>query len=126
MERRGFHVPHVALDAGNPQRGLALGSGKRVRDGVAFDPIPHDRAGGMGFDVVEFLRRAAGTGSRYSHQLGLGMTGGRRDVAPRCQALTSVGSAGRIDGGSLDYSVDGVPVTLGRRQRLDGEDERPL
>ena len=126
VERRGFHVPHVALDAGNPQRGLPLGSGKRVRDGVAFDPIPHDRAGGMGFDVVEFLWPATGTGSRYPHQLGLGMTGGRRDVAPRCQALAPVGSAGRIDGGSLDDSVDGVPITLGRRQRLDGEDERPL
>ena len=126
VERRGFHVPQIALDACDPQRGLSFGSGKRVRDGVSFDPVPHDRAGGMCLDVVEFLRRATGAGASNTHQLRLGVTGGGRDVASLRQALTPVGGAGRIHGGSFDDGVDGVPVALGCRQRFDGEDERPF
>ena len=83
MERCGFHVPQVALDACDPQRGLALGSGKRVRDGVSFDPVPDDRAGGMGLDVIELLWRATGAGCRpHASASAVGVTGGGRDVAP--------------------------------------------
>ena len=61
-------MPHVALDARNPQRHVALDTAERCGDGVALDAVADHGAGGMGFDIVELLRRAACTGTGGAHQ----------------------------------------------------------
>ena len=125
-ERRGFHMPDIALDAGHSQRRRALGAAERLADCVALDAVADHGAGGVCLHVVEFLRRTPGTGGRLPHQRHLSMAGGGGDVAPLRQADAAVGGAGRVHGGRLHYRVDRIAVALGRRQRLDREHERPF
>ena len=54
------------------------------------------------------------------------MAGGGSDVASLRQPHAAVGGAGGVHGGRLHHGVDGIAVTLRRRQRLDGEHERPF
>ena len=71
VKRGGFHMPDVALDAGHPQRNLAVDTAERLRDGVPFDAITHHGPGRMSFDVIKILCRAVGAGAGDSHQLHL-------------------------------------------------------
>ena len=58
------------------------------------------------------------------HQRHLAVVGGRADETARRETLGTVGRPRRVDRGRLDHGVDRVPVPLGRRQGLDGKDER--
>ena len=126
VEGGRLHVSDVALDARDTKRNLAFVSSEGLRYGVAFDAVPDPGARRVGFDVVELQGSASGPGAGGAHQLDLSVTGRRGDVAARRQPFAAVGGAGRIDGGRLDDGVYGVAVPLGRCERLDGEDERPL
>ena len=119
-------MPHVALDARNPQWGIALDTTERFGDGVALDAVAHYRAGGMGFDIVELLRHAARASAGCAHQSHLCVTRGRGDVPSLRQAGTAVGGAGRIDRGRLHHGVDGIPISFSRCQGLDREHECPF
>ena len=123
MEGGRFHVPDVALDARDPERHLAIGSGERLRDGVAFDPIAHHGARRVGLEVVELPGSAPGARGGGAHQLDLGVAGRRGDVPARCEADGVVGRAGGVDRARLDHGMNGIAVALGRRERLQREDE---
>ena len=126
VERRRLHVAHVALDAGYPQRRLAVDAAERLRDGVPLDAVAHHGAGCVGLDVVEVPRCAAGPGAGHAHEGHLCVTGGCGDVTPLGEAVGAVGRAGRIDRGRLDDGVNVVAVPLGRGERLDRKAERAL
>ena len=123
MEGGRFHVPDVALDARDPERHLAIGPRERLRDGVALDQIAHHGARRVGLEVVELPGGASGARGGGAHQLDLGVARRRGDVPARCKADGVVGRAGGVDRARLDHRMNGIAVALGRRERLQREDE---
>ena len=124
MERRGLHMPDIALDAGNSERNRAVDTAERLCDGVAFYTITDHGAGRMGFNIIKLLWPTPGAGASGAHQLNLGVAGRRGNIASLCQALGAVGCPGRIDGGRLHHGIDAVSVSFRHLQGLEREDKR--
>ena len=124
VERGGFHVADIALDARNAQRNLARTAAERRRDRVSLDPVADDGAGRMSLDIVEFSRVAARPGAGLLHEFHLRVTGGRGDVAALGEAGAVIGGAGCIHRGCLHDGADAVAVPFGPFQWLDRKRER--
>ena len=67
----------------------------------------------MGFDIVELLRKAAGSVPSNSHQFDLCRPARCKDGGLGSQATGNVASTGRIEGGGLYHCMNGIPVALG-------------
>nr|VFK37843.1 MAG: hypothetical protein BECKTC1821E_GA0114239_1001117 [Candidatus Kentron sp. TC] len=114
----GLQMTDVGLDAADPAGivGIPLLSDDLAQGG-AFLGVADGRAGAVGFDIGDLVRRDAGALAYPANQGGLGLFVGDGNA---------VGAPILIDAGSPYDGIDGVPIAPGGGEGFQHHDARPF
>ena len=114
-------MAHIALDTGNPQRGIPVGEFERFRNCISLNAVSHHGARRVRFNIIDLCGQPPRAIASGAHQIYLSMACRRGDISPRRDAFAAVGGAGGVDGCRLDNRVNIITVPLRILQRLETE-----